>query len=297
MQTIKKNNNYFDKITKEIEKLTSPIEKEKDQRFWSLSVDKAGIGSAVIRFLPPAPQDGDDALPWARIFSHGFQGPTGKWFIENSLTTLGLKDPVSDYNSRLWNVSSDDASPERKQARAQKRKLGYISNIYIISDPKNPDNEGKVFLFRYGKKIFDKIAALTNPEFDNDTPVNVFDLYEGANFRLRSKTVDGYRNYDSSVFETPGPFLDSDKKLQDFVVNKQYSLAEFTSPSNFKTYDELKTRLDDVLENTEITNTPRNSTPSQKAPPVYVQKAVAPKLPDEDEDDELRQFRQLAEEA
>lgn len=246
--SLKKSSNTLDRLTKEIEKVNTPTsdKKQGDDRFWKLERDKSGNGSAVIRFLPAAAVDGDDALPWVRIFDHGFQGPTGKWYIENSLTTLNQKDPVSEYNSKLWNESSDDNSWQRKQARKQKRRLHYISNIYVVSDPKNPDNEGKIFLFKFGKKIFDKITLLMNPEFEGDSPVNPFDFWAGANFKIRIRTVDGYPNYDQSLFDAPKPLNSDDDKLE-ALWKKEYSLSEFLLPKNFKSYEDLQRHLLTVL--------------------------------------------------
>ena len=210
-----------------------------DDRFWKPEVDKAGNGYAVIRFLP-APQG--EELPWVRIFNHGFQGPGG-WYIENSLTTLGKKDPLSEYNSQLWNNGTDAG---KQQARKQKRRLTYISNIYVVSDPNNPANEGKVFLYKYGKKIWDKLNEAMNPEFADETPVNPFDFWEGANLKLKIRNVEGYRNYDKSEFETSSALLDNDDELEG-LWKKQYALQEFVDTKNFKTYDELETRLNKVL--------------------------------------------------
>lgn len=246
--SLKKSSGALDRLSKEIEKLNAPASSEKkgDDRFWKLERDKSGNGSAVIRFLPTPAVDGDDALPWVRVFDHGFQGPTGKWYIENSLTTLNQKDPVSEYNSQLWNASTDDQSWQRKQARAQKRRLHYISNIYVVSDPKHPENEGKVFLFKFGKKIFDKITLLMNPEFEGDVPVNPFDFWKGANFKIRIRTVDGYPNYDQSIFDAPKPLLSDDDQLES-IWKKQHSLNDFLEQKNFKSYEDLKRRLDEVL--------------------------------------------------
>jgi len=243
LSELKKNRNSFLKqLNKEIEKIDTPSEGKSyiDDRFWKPEVDKSGNGYAVIRFLPPV--QGED-IPWARVFNHGFQGPTGLWYIENSLTTLGKKDPVSEYNTQLWN-SGIEANKE--VARKQKRRLTYISNIYVISDPKNPQNEGKVFLYKFGKKIFDKINDLMNPEFEDETPVNPFDLWEGASFKLKIRKVEGYQNYDKSEFDSPGQLLETDEELE-AVWNSQYPLSEFIADDNFKTYDELKERLDLVL--------------------------------------------------
>lgn len=214
-----------------------------DDRFWYPNVDKAGNGYAVIRFLP-AP--GDEDVPFVRIFSHGFKGPTGQWYIENSLTTLGNNDPVGEMNSRLWNESSDDNSPGRKQARAQKRKLGYISNVYIIQDQLNPENNGKAKLFKFGKKIFDKLNEAMNPQFADEEPMNPFCLWTGASFKLKIRNVESYRNYDKSEFATPGPLFEDDKQME-AVWKQEHSLQAFLDSSNFKNYEELKTKLNRVL--------------------------------------------------
>jgi hypothetical protein len=227
-----------EKLVKEVEKMNT-TSGSSDERVWKLDVDKSGNGYAVIRFLP-AP-DGED-LPFVKLYSHAFQG-TGGWYIENSLTTLGQKDPVSEYNTLLWNNGTDAG---KELARKQKRKLTYVSNIYVVKDPANPENEGKVFLFKYGKKIFDKIMEAMQPEYEDETPINAFDFWQGANFKLKAKNVAGYRNYDSSEFANPSPLLDDDDALE-AVWKKQYSLAELVAPDQFKTYDELKRRLDSVL--------------------------------------------------
>jgi hypothetical protein len=214
-----------------------------DDRFWSPTVDKSGNGYSIIRFLPAPP---NEDLPFIRLFDHGFKGPSGLWYIENSLTTLGQSDPVSEYNSKLWNSTADDNSPARKQAREQKRRLHFISNIYVISDPANPDTEGKVYLYKFGKKIFNKISEKLEPEFVDEEAFNPFDLWEGANFKLKIRHVDGYRNYDRSEFEKNGALFDDDEKLEK-IWKSQHGLKEFIDPSNFKTYDELKEKLSKVL--------------------------------------------------
>lgn len=301
---LKKSSSALDRLNKEIEKVNTPSDKKSgDDRFWKLDRDKSGNGSAIIRFLPAPAVDGDDALPWVRIFNHGFKGPTGKWYIENSLTTLNQKDPVSEYNSQLWNQSTDDNSPSRKQAREQKRRLQYISNIMVISDTKNPDNEGKIFLFKYGKKIFDKITLLMNPEFEGDTPVNPFDFWKGANFKLRIRTVDGYPNYDQSVFSSNGPVSVDDSELES-IWKREYSLKEFIDPSNFKSYTELKSHLNTVLDLAEedapwvhnAANAQQAQTytkPQQAAPQT---KTAAEDIPFDvdDDDEELNAFKKLA---
>jgi hypothetical protein len=244
---LKRSRNDLDKLTKAIEDTTSPTSKEAgskdDTRLWQPTVDKAGNGMAVIRFLPAPAVDGDDALPWVRRFDHGFQGPGG-WYIENSLTTLGQKDPVSEYNTTLWN-SGIEANKEI--ARKQKRRLHYIANILVISDPSNPSNEGEIKLFKFGKKIFDKITEAMNPEFADETPINPFDMWEGANFKLKIRNVEGYRNYDKSEFADKSALLDGDDEKLEALWKKEFSLKEFTEPSNFKSYEVLKAKLDKVL--------------------------------------------------
>ena len=242
-----KSTNNLDKLlsaVKEDNKDPSDKKSYVDERLWKPELDTSGNGYAVLRFLPAI--EGED-LPWAKLFSHAFQGPTGQWYIENSRTTLGRgdigKDPASEYNSSLWNSGVET---DKEIARKQKRKLSYYSNIYVVSDSKNPHNEGKVFLFRYGKKIFDKLMAAMQPEFEDETPINPFDFWKGANFKLKIRKVDGFWNYDKSEFEAPSPILDDDSAIER-IWKEQYPLADFTAPSNFKSYEELKTRLDAVL--------------------------------------------------
>jgi len=287
---LKKASGGIDRLAKELDKLNSPTSQEKkdDDRFWKIERDKSGNGSAVIRFLPAPAVDGDDALPWVRIFDHGFKGPSGKWYIEKSLTTLGQKDPVSEFNSKLWNAGGE-GSPERKQAQAQKRRLSYISNIYVVSDPKHPENEGKVFLFKFGKKIFDKITMLMKPEFEDDTPVNPFDLWKGANFKIRIRTVDGYANYDQSLFESPSALSQDDDELEK-IWKSEYSLKEFVDPSQFKSYAELKAKLEMVL------GEATSEAPVERAAPVVRKeaKAEAPPFDIDEDDDDLKAFKALA---
>ena len=226
------------KLVKEVEKMNN-TGGSTDDRLWKLDVDKGGNGYAIIRFLP-AP-NGED-LPFVKLYSHAFQGPGG-WYIENSLTTLGQKDPVSEYNTQLWNNGTDAG---KETARKQKRKLTYVSNIYVVKDPANPDNEGKVFLFKYGKKIFDKLTAAMQPEFEDEEAIDPFDFWQGANFKLKAKNVAGFRNYDSYEFAAVTPLLDDDDALEG-LWKKQFSLAELVATDQFKTYDELKKRLENVL--------------------------------------------------
>ncbi len=232
---------------KSLENLTAELSKMKDtgaksgpdERFWTATVDKAGNGMAIIRFLP-SPQNED--VPFVRMFDHGFQGPGG-WYIENSLTTIGKQDPVSEYNSKLWNSGIE---ANKDIVRKQKRRLHFISNIYVVSDPGNPANEGKVFLFKYGKKIFDKLEESMNPQFADEEAINPFDLWAGANFKLKIRQVEGYRNYDKSEFDKTGPLLKDDEKLEE-IWKSEHSLQAFLSETNFKTYEELQARLTKVL--------------------------------------------------
>lgn len=291
---LKKQSKSFDKLLKEVEKIQNPTYERNDStdNYWRPTPDKAGNALAVIRFLPGPAVDGEDGLPWIQYWDHGFQNKvTGKWYIEKSLTTLGQghKDPVSEYNTQLWNTGSyDDQSPERKQARDQKRRLHYVSNIKVISDPKNPENEGKVFLFKYGKKIFDKITKMMNPDLESEKAVNPFNLWEGANFKLKMTRQSGFPNYDESTFLTPGPLSEDDNEME-AVWKSEYSLKEIIDPKNFKTYDELKRRLDDVLG-------AAPSAPRAAAPTKTVEEAPAKAAPIvDDEDEDLARFRKLIE--
>jgi len=239
-------------LIKESEKISNPNTfGEADDRYWRPELDKSGNGYSIVRFLP-AP-DGED-LPWARMWNHGFQGPGG-WYIENSLTTQGKKDPVSEHNAKLWN-SGIEANKEI--ARKQKRRLNYTSNVYVIKDPANPENEGQVKLYRYGKKIFDKINDLMNPEFEDETPVNPFDLWEGANFKMKIRKVEGFSNYDKSEFDTPSALLEDDDKMEE-IWKTEHSLKEIVSDDKFKPFEELKEKLDRVLGlGTEVASAPKS---------------------------------------
>ena len=273
------------KLTTEIEKMNSKGTSGADDRLWKLEVDKAGNGYAVIRFLP-AP-DGEE-LPWAKVWSHAFQGPGG-WYIENSLTTLGGKDPVSEYNRLLWNSGND---ADKDLARKQKRKLTYISNIYVVKDPTNPENEGKVFLYKFGKKIFDKLTAAMQPEFEDEEAIDPFDFWKGANFKLKAKNVAGYRNYDSSEFSATSALLDDDDALE-AIWKKQYSLEEFTAADQFKSYADLEKRLNSVLNTSRPPVAPEVANEEEEivtAPPEPVTAGVST------DDDALSYFQRLAEE-
>ena len=286
---LKRNRDSLDKLTKAIETTTQTAEagSKDDTRFWAPTVDKSGNGMAVIRFLPAPSIDGDDGLPWVRRFDHGFQGPGG-WFIDNCLTTVGDKCPVCEHNSTLWN-SGVEANKEI--VRKQKRRLSYIANIYVISDPSNPENEGTVRLYKFGKKIFDKISEVMNPEFPDETPLNPFDLWEGANFKLKIRNVEGYRNYDKSEFADKSALLDGDDDKLEAIYTKEHSLKDFTDKKHFKPYEQLKARLDKVL------GFEGDAVPNIRAEDVELPTPVArAKAPVADTvDDDLDYFKSLAE--
>ena len=237
-----KKSSFTDLLSKAENLNKSETKQGPDERLWKPEVDKAGNGYAVIRFLP-AP-DGED-LPWAQVWSHAFQGPGG-WYIENSLTTLGKKDPVSDLNRELWNAGAE-GSPQRDQARKQKRKLNYYSNIYVVKDSANPANEGRVFLYRYGKKIFDKIMESMQPAFEDESPVNPFDFWKGADFKLKITRVAGFWNYDKSEFAEPSTLGGFNDKELEALWKEEHSLAAFTADDQFKSYEDLKFRLESTL--------------------------------------------------
>ena len=299
LSDLRKARGSFDNLMKEVEKIDSPQQnyKKDDGNEWKLSVDSAGNGYAVLRFLP-APKG--EELPWVRMFNHGFQGPTGKWYIENSLTTLNQQDPVSELNSELWN-SGVEANKEI--ARKQKRRLSYYANVLVVKDSANPQNEGQVMLYKFGKKIFDKIKDVMQPQFEDENPVNPFDFWEGVNFKLKARQVDGYRNYDKSEFEsTPTPVAESDEDIE-AIWAKQHSLAELVSPDNFKSYDELKAKLDMVLQGgTKVTTAEKVAEQTGDVEDqIYVQetkpvKPVSVVSTDDEDDDTLSYFAKLAEE-
>ena len=263
-----------------------------DEREWKPTVDKAGNGYAVIRFLPAA--EGQD-VPWVRYWDHGFKGPTGRWYIEKSLTSIGKDDPVSEMNSQLWNSGREE---DKQVARDRKRRLHYVSNIYVVSDPGNPANEGKVFLYQYGKKIFDKIMDVMQPQFQDETPVNPFDFWGGADFKLKIRQVEGYRNYDKSEFASPSEFLGADDaKFEAFYVTL-HNLGEYIDPAQYKSYGDLKKKLFEVIGETEITNT--HSTAESVALDEDVSYEDKPSTPtpvaakSEEDDDAMSFFAKLA---
>ena len=288
---LKRSRGNFDKLTKELEKVATPTTNQQssgDDRFWKPELDKTGNGFAVIRFLPAV--EGED-LPWARVWSHAFQGPGG-WYIENSLTTLGHKDPVSEENTRLWNTGVES---DKGIARNRKRKLSYYSNVLIVSDPAHPENEGQVKLFKFGKKIFDKITEAMQPEFDDETPINPFDFWKGANFKLKIRKVDGFWNYDKSEFEGVSAIADNDDSIK-AIWEKQYPLKPFLDASNFKSYEELKEKLNRVITGTKSTDTVENVDLPSTSTATVQSKDSASTAPASDSDDTLDYFSKLAEE-
>lgn len=263
-----------------------------DERMWKPTVDKAGNGYAVIRFLP-APEGNE--LPWVRYWDHGFKGVTGQWYIEKSLTSIGQQDPVSEYNSVLWNSGSDDM---KEVARKQKRRLHYVSNILVESDPANPQNEGKVFLFTFGKKIYDKVMDVMQPQFADEDPVNPFDFWEGASFKIKIQNVAGYRNYDKSEFASPSPLFGGDDDRLEKVYNQLHDLNEFTDPKNYKSYDELKARLMLVLGESAPQTTRQQVALDEVIESAPIRTAPAPSpvssVVDDDEEDTMSYFAKLA---
>ena len=288
-----KKSSSLDKLLNAVKEDSAPQEKKsyKDDRLWKPEMDKSGNGYAVIRFLPAV--DGED-LPWAKVWNHAFQGPTGQWYIENSLTTIGQKDPVSEHNTRLWNTGLES---DKELARKQKRKLQYFANIYVVSDSKHPENEGKVFLYRFGKKIFDKIMEAMQPAFEDEEAINPFDFWKGANFKLKVRKVDGYWNYDKSEFDSVSPLFDNDAEIET-LWKMQYPLAEFSADSNFKSYDELKTRLDAVLSGTvsvgNVTDELNDSPIAEPKVDTTPVEASSSNSSEENEEDTMAYFEKLA---
>jgi hypothetical protein len=289
--TLKSSHSNFDKLTKALESKLNPEEstskdKYADDRIWKPELDKTGSGYAVIRFLPASEKED---MPWVRVWSHAFQD-NGGWYLENSLTTLNQKDPVSEENTRLWNTGVES---DKEIARKRKRKLSYYSNILVVSDPKHPENEGKVFIFKYGKKIFDKIAERMSPAFEDEQPVNPFDFWKCANFKMKIRKVDGYWNYDKSEFEPVKAIAESDENIK-AIWSKQYALTPFLSLSNFKSYDELKEKLNRVITGTRNTATVESADlPSAKTNgSVKSNGKTTPAA--SDDDDTLSYFSKLA---
>ena len=292
-ESLKTSSSGFDKLTKALEENLNPEDSKKqnkyqDERLWNPELDKTGNGYAVLRFLPAT--SGED-MPWVRLWSHAFQGPGG-WYIENSLTTLGHKDPVSEENTRLWNTGVES---DKGIARNRKRKLSYYSNVLIVSDPAHPENEGQVKLFKFGKKIFDKITEAMQPEFDDETPINPFDFWKGANFKLKIRKVDGFWNYDKSEFEGVSAIADNDDSIK-AIWEKQYPLKPFLDADNFKSYEELKEKLNRVITGTKSTDTVENVDLPSTSTGTVQSKDSASTASASDSDDTLDYFSKLAEE-
>jgi len=292
-ESLKTSSSGFDKLTKALEENLNPEDsknknKYQDERLWKPELDKTGNGYAVLRFLPAT--SGED-MPWVRLWSHAFQGPGG-WYIENSLTTLGHKDPVSEENTRLWNTGAES---DKQVARNRKRKLSYYSNVLVVSDPAHPENEGQVKLFKFGKKIFDKITEAMQPEFEDETPINPFDFWKGANFKLKIRKVDGFWNYDKSEFEGVSAIADNDDSIK-AIWEKQYPLKPFLDASNFKSYEELKEKLNRVITGTKSTDTVENVDLPSTSTATVQSKDSASTATASDSDDTLDYFSKLAEE-
>ena len=292
-ESLKTSSSGFDKLTKALEENLNPEDSKKqnkyqDERLWKPELDKTGNGYAVLRFLPAT--SGED-MPWVRLWSHAFQGPGG-WYIENSLTTLGHKDPVSEENTRLWNTGVES---DKGIARNRKRKLSYYSNVLIVSDPAHPENEGQVKLFKFGKKIFDKITEAMQPEFDDETPINPFDFWKGANFKLKIRKVDGFWNYDKSEFEGVSAIADNDDSIK-AIWEKQYPLKPFLDADNFKSYEELKEKLNRVITGTKSTDTVENVDLPSTSTGTVQSKDSASTASASDSDDTLDYFSKLAQE-
>jgi len=298
-ENLKRNRDQISKLVQAAEAAGGSTETKNygDDRIWKPTVDKAGNGYAVLRFLPA--NEGQE-LPWVRYWDHGFKGPTGQWYIENSLTSIGQNDPVGELNSRLWNSGIE---ADKETARAQKRRLHYVTNVLVMSDPGNPANEGKVMLYKFGKKIFEKIMDAMQPEFADETPVNPFDFWEGADFKLKIRNVEGYRNYDKSEFASASSLYDGDESRLEGVYNQLHDLSEFTDPKNYKSYDELKAKLMRVLGEEASMGAPTMAQTQQMNEPTYetnVPEPVAPISAEEinstDDDDTMSYFAKLANE-
>jgi len=298
LSDLRKSRGGFDNLMKEVDKISQPAggqDRKEDERLWQPTVDKAGNGYAVIRFLPPPK---GEELPWVRVWNHGFQGPTGKWYIENSLTTIGKPDPVSELNNELWNSGSE---ANKEIARKQKRRLAYVCNVLVVSDPANPQNEGTVRLYKFGKKIFDKIKDVMQPQFQDEAPLNPFDFWQGADFKIKIRQVEGYRNYDKSEFDKPTAVSEDDAKI-DAVWSQEHSLSDFLDARHFKSYDELKKKLEQVLNATGATTRaeaadlerPRAAPVATSGPDRVQARAAAKPAIDEDDDESLSYFSKLA---
>jgi len=298
LSDLRKSRGGFDNLMKEVDKISQPAggqDRKEDERLWQPTVDKAGNGYAVIRFLPPPK---GEELPWVRVWTHGFQGPTGKWYIENSLTTIGKPDPVSELNNELWNSGSE---ANKEIARKQKRRLAYVCNVLVVSDPANPQNEGTVRLYKFGKKIFDKIKDVMQPQFQDEAPLNPFDFWSGADFKIKIRQVEGYRNYDKSEFDKATAVSEDDTKIEK-IWSGEHSLSEFLDARHFKSYDELKKKLEQVLNATGASaraesvdlEKPRAAPVATSSADRVQARAAAKPAVEEEEDESLSYFSKLA---
>lgn len=291
-ENLKRNRDQISKLIQAAEATNGGGEQKsyQDDRFWKPTVDKAGNGYAVLRFLPAA--EGQE-LPWARYWDHGFKGPTGLWYIENSLTSIGQTDPVGELNSRLWNTGID---ADKEKARSQKRRLHYVVNALVLQDPSAPQNEGKVFIYKFGKKIFDKIMDQMQPAFQDEEAVNPFDFWSGADFKLKIRQVEGYRNYDKSEFASSSSLYDGDDTKLESVYNQMHDLSEWTDPKNYKSYDELKAKLARVLGEEASAGAPTMAQEAQMNEPVPFEPATAEEVVSNDDEDTMSYFARLANE-
>ena len=293
-ENLKRNRDQISKLVQAAENAGGGNTEKKnytDERIWKPTVDKAGNGYAVLRFLPAT--EGQE-LPWARYWDHAFKGPTGLWYIENSLTSIGQADPVGELNSRLWNTGFDD---DKAKARTQKRRLHYVTNVLVMQDPSAPHNEGKVFLYKFGKKIFDKIMDVMQPQFADEQPVNPFDFWEGADFKLKIRNVEGYRNYDKSEFSSQSPLYDGDDNRLESLYSQLYDLNEFVDPKNYKSYDELKQKLERVLGEASMAGAATIKQESMMNDPApALEPVTADQMNVADTDDTMSYFAKLANE-
>ena len=293
-ENLKRNRDQISKLVQAAENAGGGTTEKKnyaDERIWKPTVDKAGNGYAVLRFLPAT--EGQE-LPWARYWDHAFKGPTGLWYIENSLTSIGQADPVGELNSRLWNTGFDD---DKAKARTQKRRLHYVTNVLVMSDSSAPHNEGKVFLYKFGKKIFDKIMDVMQPQFADEQPINPFDFWEGADFKLKIRNVEGYRNYDKSEFSSQSALYDGDDNRLESLYSQLYDLNEFVDPKNYKSYDELKQKLERVLGEASMAGAATIKQESMMNDPApALEPVTADQMNVADTDDTMSYFAKLANE-
>lgn len=233
-----------DKLVEKFNKMDESSSKDDDSRIWTPKMGKSGTGEATIRFLPGG--GGKDEEAYIEVYSHAFTGTTGKWLIEKCPTTIGQPCPVCDENRTLWSNGKETVVRGNDDSPGRKRKLNYYSNVYIIDDPVNPENNGQVKLYKYGVKILDKIKMAIKPASKRKRPLEVFDMFMGADFNIVINKKGKYWNYDDSEFLDPEPLFDGDEDKLEEVYNSLYDLTELINPSTFKSKDELQARLDMV---------------------------------------------------